>query len=103
MYLFCTERLRKIFVGQRIVHSGRGLKKCGYESPCVVQSGEQYEVMTNEVRHGSLAARTWGQDNDCLYLPQYFNKQNYIEATLSGAETFKITVSLYDILSVEAA
>ena len=76
---------------KRVVHSGKGLKKCRYEKPCVLRAGEPYQFWSDaqgkNFNHGNLIAETFGPDkNWVVYKEEYFNPQDYIEVTLSSDE-----------------
>merc|ERR1711953_1182168 len=51
---------------KRVVHSGKGLRKCGYEKMCVMKNNETYDFKTNDQKKcqvtgtNKLAAETWG-------------------------------------------
>ena len=96
---------------KRVVHSGKGLKKCGYEKPCVLRAGEPYQFWSDaqgqNFNHGNLTAETFGPDRSwVVYKEEHFKPQDYIEVTLSSDENgpeFSGPISLYDRLNVEAA
>eukprot|EP00090_Calanus_glacialis_P045161 TRINITY_DN8222_c0_g1_i1.p1 TRINITY_DN8222_c0_g1~~TRINITY_DN8222_c0_g1_i1.p1 ORF type:complete len:693 (+),score=210.25 TRINITY_DN8222_c0_g1_i1:41-2119(+) len=97
---------------KRVVHSGKGLKKCGYEKACVLRAGEPYQFWTDvqgkNYNLGNLKTETFGPDRSwVVYKPEYFEAQDYIEATLRQSEQaeplFSGPISLYDTLNVEAA
>eukprot|EP00092_Neocalanus_flemingeri_P009175 GFUD01009876.1.p1 GENE.GFUD01009876.1~~GFUD01009876.1.p1 ORF type:complete len:669 (+),score=172.37 GFUD01009876.1:51-2057(+) len=97
---------------KRVVHSGRGLKKCGYEKPCILRAGQAYQFWTDtqgkNFNLGNLKTETWGPDTSwVVYKPEYFKAEDYIEASLKLADEnepeFSGSISLYDRLSVDAA
>ena len=97
---------------KRVVHSGKGLKKCGYEKPCVLRAGTAYQFWTDtqakNFNLGNMKTETWGPDRSwVIYKPEYFKDQDYIEASLKlpGNEEPEFTgpISLYDRLTVDAA
>jgi len=97
---------------KRVVHSGKGLKKCGYEKPCVLRAGEAYQFWTDtqgkNFNLGNLKTETFGPDRSwVVYKPEYFESQDFIEATLKISDNaepvFSGPISLYDTLNVEAA
>ena len=97
---------------KRVVHSGRGLKKCGYEKPCILRSGQAYQFWTDtqgkNFNLGNVKTETWGPDRSwVVYKPEYFKPQDYIEATLRLSDqqdpVFSGPISLYDRLRVDAA
>ena len=68
---------------KRVVHSGRGLKKCGYEKSCVLQAGTSYQFCT--VAHGSnidlgaLRPETFGPDRSwVVFKEEYFKDQTVL-------------------------
>ena len=89
---------------KRVIHSGRGLKKCGYEKPCVLRAGEPYQFWSDaqgqNYNLGNLRAETFGPDNSwVVYKEEYFKPQDYIEVTLSSevnGPEFSGPISLYD-------
>ena len=96
---------------KRVVHSGKGLKKCGYEKPCVLRAGTAYQFWTDaqgqNCNLGNIKTETWGPDGNWAVLePQYFKDQDYIEATVKLDENeepeFSGPISLYDRLTVDA-
>eukprot|EP00092_Neocalanus_flemingeri_P096696 GFUD01123132.1.p1 GENE.GFUD01123132.1~~GFUD01123132.1.p1 ORF type:complete len:224 (-),score=52.05 GFUD01123132.1:17-613(-) len=97
---------------KRVVHSGRGLKQCGYEKPCILRAGQAYQFWTDtqgkNFNLGNLETETWGPDTSwAVYKPEYFKAEDYIEASLKLADEnepeFSGSISLYDRLSVDAA
>ena len=96
---------------KRVVHCGRGLRKCGYEKACVLRAGEPYQFWVDaqgqNFNLGSLRAETFGPDSSwVVYKEEYFKPQDYIEVTLSSEQTgpeFSGPISLYDRLNVDAA
>jgi len=97
---------------KRVVHSGKGLRKCGYEKQCVLRAGEDYQFWTDtqgkNLNLGNLRTETFGPDRSwVLYKPEYFQPQDFIEATVrqAGQEepVFSGSISLYETLNVEAA
>lgn len=96
---------------KRVVHSGRGLRKCGYEKACVLRAGEPYQLWVDALEQkfnlGNLKADTYGPDSSwVVYKEEYFKPQDYIEVTLSSEQTgpeFSGPISLYDRLNVDAA
>ena len=97
---------------KRVVHSGKGLKKCGYEKECVLRAGEPYQFWTDthgkNFNLGNLKTETFGPDKSwVVYKPEYFQPKNYIKATLKQSEQaeplFSGPIPLYDTLNVFAA
>jgi len=97
---------------KRVVHSGKGLKKCGYEKQCVLRSGTAYQFWTDtqgkNVNLGNIKPETFGPDRSwVVYKPEYFKGQDYLEATVKLADQaqaeFTGSISLYDTLHVQAA
>jgi len=97
---------------KRVVHSGRGLRKCGYEKKCVMTPGVPYqfwsEIGENIHNLGSLSVDTFGPDKGWVeYKQEYFKPRDYIETTLTlegqTEPVFSGSISLYDTLNVEAA
>ena len=96
---------------KRVIHSGRGWKKCGYENLCVLRAGEPYQFWSDaqgqDYNLGNLRADTFGPDNSwVVYKEEYFKPQDYIEVALSSevnSPKFSGPISLYDRLSVDAA
>ena len=95
---------------KRVVHSGKGLKKCGYEKTCVLRAGESYQVLTYDQGQtfniGNIKPETFGPDSWVVYKEEYFKPQDYIEVTLSSARSeseFSGPISLYERLTVDAA
>jgi len=97
---------------KRVVHSGRGLRQCGYEKPCILRSGQEYQFWTDtqgdNFNLGNVKTETWGPDKSwVLYKPEHFKPQDYIEATLRMSDqqdpVFSGHISLYDRLRVDAA
>jgi len=96
---------------KRVVHSGRGVRKCGYEKACVMRAGEPYQFWVDaqgqNFNLGNLRAETFGPDSSWVaYKEEYFKPQDFIEVTLSSEQTgpeFSGPISLYDRLNVAAA
>jgi len=96
---------------KRVIHSGKGLKKCGYEKPCVLRAGGSFEFWTaaqgSNICLGHLTPDTFGPDMSwVLCKEEYFKSQDYIEVTLTSEESesvFTGSISLYDRLNIDAA
>jgi len=96
---------------KRVVHSGKGLRKCGYEKQCVLRSGTAYQFWSDtqgkNFNLGNIKPETFGPDRSwVVYKPEYFEAQDYLEATIRQADEtepeFSGSISLYDTL-VQAA
>jgi len=97
---------------KRVVHSGKGLRKCGYEKQCVLRSGTAYQFWSDtqgkNLNLGNIKPETFGPDRSwVVYKPEYFKAQDYLEATMKLADQaqpeFTGSISLYDTLHVQAA
>ena len=95
---------------KRVEHSGRGLKKCGYEKPCILQAGTSYQFCTvahgNSIELGTLRPETYGPDRSWVVCrEEHFKDQDFIDVTLnsSSGPEFSGSISLYHALNVEAA
>lgn len=95
---------------KRVVHSGKSLKKCGYEKSCVMKNNESYDVKINDEKckvtgSSELVAETWGP-NDCemildLIDDEHLDFVNVIIKDTHGDQQH-LVVSFYNSL-VEAA
>jgi len=97
---------------KRVVHSGKGLRKCGYEKQCVLRAGTAYQFLTEtqgkNFNLGNIRPETFGPDRSwVVYKPEYFESQDYVEATVrlpnKEEPEFSGSISLYDTLHVQAA
>ena len=111
---------------RRVIHSGRGLRKCGFETRCVLRAGEKCEVgdyhrlyltTCNNVipspqlylkdtteECGEILPYSWGQDHHSALLKK--GKQDFIDLIIKDSATgqleTELTLSFYQDL-VDAA
>merc|ERR1719219_2490196 len=92
---------------RRVIHSGQGLRKCGFESHCVLREGNKCQVYTKDDKEscGSVLPYTWGRDlHDALVVKS--GQRDFLDLLIKDSETGKLlttlTLSLYHD-SVEAA
>merc|ERR1719228_1886396 len=97
---------------KRVVHSGRGLKLCGYENPCVLKAGVPYQFFINSqgrsINLGDIKIETWGPDRDwVVYSKDGETEKDFIEAAVKLSEKedpeFYCTIKLYNKFDIEAA
>ena len=78
----------------------------------MLRAGEPYQFWTDthgkNFNLGNLKTETFGPDKSwVVYKPEYFQPQDYIEASLKQSEQakplFSGPISLYDTLNVDAA
>merc|ERR1719369_158074 len=96
---------------KRVVHSGKGLRKCGVEKSCVLRPGEPYtfwaENQNKSHNLGTIRTDTWGPDRSWVECGEIYAEKESIEVVLSkeGREepVFSGAISLHGPPHVEAA
>ena len=93
---------------KRVVHSGKGLRKCGYEKLCVMKNNESYDFYTNDEKSkvtgpSKLIAETWGP-NDWAIIIDFDERKDFITAIMKDihGDQQQLVVSFYDSV-IEAA
>ena len=90
---------------KRVVHSGKNLRKCGYEKQCVLQSDQNYTVTTKEGKIGEFVPITWGPDNMEVVVKKSDEHDDYVDVEIKAAdkdEEQNISIMLYES-RIEAA
>lgn len=92
-----------------VVHSGKGLRKCGYERPCVLNRGQRYQLLAQDnketVSMGDLIPETWGPDTSDLSMTSSDPGQQIVNVIIQREEdravVIESSISLYS--GIEAA
>jgi len=91
---------------KRVVHSGKQLRKCGYEAPCVLRAGDQYQLVAkagkDKVNLGNFVPETWGRDTMEIGVEKNDKSQDIFELIIkkeSDKKEVDCTVTLYDNIS----
>jgi len=91
---------------KRVVHSGKQLRKCGYEAPCVLRAGDQYQLVAkaggDKVKLGDFVPETWGKDTMEIGVEKNDKSQDIFELIIkkeSDKKEVDCTVTLYDSIS----
>jgi len=92
-----------------VVHSGKGLRKCGYERPCVLNRGQRYQLLAQDnketVSMGDLVPNTWGPDTSDLSMTSSDPGQQIVNVIIQREEdravVIESSISLYS--GIEAA
>jgi len=80
---------------RRVIHSGQGLRKCGFESHCVLIEGRKCQVYTKDNNDvcGEVLPYTWGRDlHDALV--QKSGQQDFLDLLIKDSETGKLLTTL---------
>lgn len=91
---------------RRVIHSGRGLRKCGFETRCVLRAGEKCELYLKDTTEecGEILPYTYGPDNHSALLKK--GQQDFIDLIIKDSATgqleTELTLSFYQDL-VDAA
>jgi len=92
-----------------VVHSGKGLRKCGYERPCVLNRGQRYQLLAQDsketVNMGDFVPETWGPDTSELSLTRSDPGQQIVNLIIQREEDGQVvienSINLYS--GIEAA
>jgi len=89
---------------KRVVHSGKNLRKCGYEKQSVVRPDKTYQFLVQSMKEtinlGDFVPSTWGPDNTDLVLTDADPHQKYIDVIIQNENDKEVvlegTISLYE-------
>ena len=91
-----------------VVHSGKGLRKSGYERPCVLNRDQRYQFLAQNYKEtvniGNFVPTTWGPDTTELMLANIDPGQELVNIIIQGENKDVVTegtISLYS--GIEAA
>jgi len=80
---------------RRVIHSGQGLRKCGFQSNCVLMEGRKCQVYTKENNEacGEILPYTWGRDlHDALVLKS--GQRDFLDLIIKDSETGELLTAL---------
>ena len=91
----------------KVLQENPGRRKCGYEEPCVIQKGLDYNFSTDvwgqKENIGTMKIETWGHDtNWVVYKPEMFKAQDFIESTLMVDESNKVCLEIPKFVNLES-
>jgi len=89
---------------KRVVHSGKNLRKCGYEKQSVVRPNKSYQFLVQNTKEtinlGEFLPSTWGPDDTELVLANADPHQKYIDVIIQNENDKEViiecTISLYE-------